>query len=284
MWGRVLHTRSCSFVKFQALVVTIECFKCDELSSPLCQMQLNLVFLITKWKWKWLKLKWGLRPPTPTPLRHGPRSKKPCASVNKVGPRRKVGRALALLLLLQHNTFILRRKHERIVDNDGSYIEGCRHNCWLLTCLVLNTQSALPALLARILSTFLGLCYLPRHKVFLTWACDPGGFGGQSPPIVGGAWGTGAPRKFQPLSLSFGGQKHQNSVASGTGGYSTHHTLLSQWVLETWQNCKILCVTLSLTHANLKFNLTMITLSIGHWYVPGDIIYHKHCTVLQFNI
>ena len=33
--------RSCSFVKFQALVVTIECFKCDELSRPLCQMQLN---------------------------------------------------------------------------------------------------------------------------------------------------------------------------------------------------------------------------------------------------
>ncbi len=36
----MLHTRSCSFVKFQALV-TIECFKCDELSRPLRQMQLN---------------------------------------------------------------------------------------------------------------------------------------------------------------------------------------------------------------------------------------------------
>ncbi len=38
-----------------------------------------------------------------------------------------------------------------------------------------------------------------------------------------GAWGgQESPRKFQPLLLSFGGEKHQNSVASGTGVISTN--------------------------------------------------------------
>ncbi len=38
-------------------------------------------------------------------------------------------------------------------------------------------------------------------------------------------WGVGGrepPKKFQPLSLSFGGQKHQNSGASGMGVISTN--------------------------------------------------------------
>ncbi len=47
------------------------------------------------------------------------------------------------------------------------------------------------------------------------------GLGGKAPKMVG-LGGREPPRKFQPLSLSFGGQKHQNLVASGTGVISTN--------------------------------------------------------------
>ncbi len=47
------------------------------------------------------------------------------------------------------------------------------------------------------------------------------GLGGQSPQD-GGPGGQEPPRKFQPLSLSFDDQKHQNSVAAGMGVISTN--------------------------------------------------------------
>ncbi len=93
----MLHTRSCNSVKFQALVVTRECFKCDELSRPLCQMQLNFDVFDHFLKVKVPEIFWGApAPPSPLlggfapqiPQRQGPRSKKPCASVDNVGPGR----------------------------------------------------------------------------------------------------------------------------------------------------------------------------------------------------
>ncbi len=89
----MLHTRSCNFVKFQALVVTIECFKCDELSRPLCQMQLNFDVFDHFLTVKVAEILGGFAPQIPQ--HQGSRSKKPCASVNNVGPGRKVGRIWA---------------------------------------------------------------------------------------------------------------------------------------------------------------------------------------------
>ncbi len=49
---------------------------------------------------------------------------------------------------------------------------------------------------------------------------------------------------------------------------------------------RISCPTLSITHSNLKFDLTIIPLSIAQRFVPSDIIYGKHCifTVLSVKI
>ena len=120
--------RSCSLVKFQALV-TLECFKCDELSRPPCLMQLNFDVFDHFLTVKVAGIFWGapappLSPPTfgglrhPTPQCHGPRSKKPCASANNIGPGRKVERALALLLhsRSQHNIVTRRSKTLSITD------------------------------------------------------------------------------------------------------------------------------------------------------------------------
>ncbi len=83
----MLHTRSCSFVKFQALIVTIECHKCDELSRPLCQVQLNFDVFDHFLKVKVNENFWGALPPK-LPSITGPGQKKTCASVNNVGPER----------------------------------------------------------------------------------------------------------------------------------------------------------------------------------------------------
>ena len=67
----------------------------------------------------------------------------------------------------------LQRRLERIVDNDRGYIESRRHNRWLLTRLLVNTQSALPALSAQILSTFLpGPTLLASTVKMLCWPPD----------------------------------------------------------------------------------------------------------------
>ena len=51
-----------------------------------------------------------------------------------------------------------------------------------------------------------------------------GGVGGRSPPKVEDRGGRELSRKFQPLSLSFTGQKHRFSAATGTVLLSTHYT------------------------------------------------------------
>ncbi len=184
--------------------------------DPCARCNWILMFLTTFWQWKWLKFSGGLAPTPQATQGHEPRSKKPCASVNNVSPGRKVERALALLLhsCSHHNIATCRSK--TLSKTDLSWhnvhfwmnIEGCRHNCWLLTHLV-NTQSALPALSARILSTFLGLRYILRHKVFLTWAHDAGGVGGQSPPIV---WGLNWDLKHFHFTASTLHQRHEKQA------------------------------------------------------------------------
>ncbi len=86
------------------------------------------MFLTTFWKWKWLKLSGGLpplRPPTiggftpKNPQRHGPRSKKLCASVNNVGPGRRVARALALLL---HSRSQHTRHFKKLISHGAMFI------------------------------------------------------------------------------------------------------------------------------------------------------------------
>ncbi len=76
---------SCSFVKFQALIVTRECFKCDELSRPLFQMQLNFDAFDHFLKVKVAEIFWGAPAPQPPllgefapqiPQLQGSRSKK----------------------------------------------------------------------------------------------------------------------------------------------------------------------------------------------------------------
>ncbi len=72
---------------------------CDELSRPLCQMQLNFDVFDHFLEVKVAEIFWGAPAPPPgpsllegkspqIPQHQGPRSKKPCASVNNVGPER----------------------------------------------------------------------------------------------------------------------------------------------------------------------------------------------------
>ncbi len=71
MWWRVSDIRSCSFVKFQTLIVMLEQFKCDELTRAPCRSLPKIDVFDHFFKVKVAEIFWGSPAHLPLPFRGG---------------------------------------------------------------------------------------------------------------------------------------------------------------------------------------------------------------------